>query len=193
MDEFVLKDYASWKLENYEMLEEFKHNSNPIYERLEPVYVVLEHLYDMACNKEELDEDLSNIFNVGFQYLYSQLNVAKIYFESLFKSNCDEFEEYSEMLLFLLYIFDLRTDLESHDNDSDLEVLNNTETYIENMIMERRKDFEFVRNMMNETLSTVFEFIDYEYVSIIDIFVEIAENLGIFIYEDDSLVIGKEI
>jgi len=30
-------------------------------------------------------------------------------------------------------------------------------------------------------------------VSIVDIFVEIAENLGIFVYEDNTLVIGEEI
>ncbi len=193
MDEFVLKDYASWKMENYEMLEEFKHNDNPIYERLEPVYAVLENLYEMACREEELDEDLENIFVVGFEYLFSQLNVTKIYFETLFKSNCDEFEDYSEMVLFLLYIFDLRTDLESHDIDSDIIALNDTETYIENMIMERRTDFDFVRNMMNETLKKVFDTIDYDYVSIVDIYVEIAENLGIYLYEDDGLVIGKDV
>lgn len=193
MDEFVLKDYASWKMENYEMLEQFKQNGNPIYDRLEPVYVVLENLYEMACSNEQLDEDLENIFNIGFQYLYSQLNLTKIYFENLFKSACDDFEEYSEMLLFLLYIFDLRTDLESHDLDSDLEVLNNTETYIENMIMQRGHDYDFVRDMMNETIKQVFETIDYEYVSIVDIYVEIAENLGIYLYEDDELIIGKEI
>jgi hypothetical protein len=193
MDEFVLKDYASWKIENYEMLGKMKQNENPIYDRLEPVYVVLEHLYDMACSTEELDEDLENIFNVGFQYLYSQLNIIKIYFENLFKSNCDGFDEYSEMLLFLLYIFDLRADLESHDIDSDLEVLNSTETYIENMIMERRQDFDYVREMMNKAMKYVFGLTDYEYVSIVDIYVEIAENLGIFLYEDDELIIGKEV
>lgn len=193
MDNFVLKDYASWKIENYEMLEQFKQNGNPIYERLEPVYVVLEHLYDIACGDEELDEDLENIFNVGFQYLHSQLSITKIYFENLFKSNCDGFEEYSEMLLFLLYIIDLRADLENHGIDSDLEVLNNTETYIENMIMERRQDYDYVREMMNEAIKQVFDLTDYEYVSIVDIYVEIAENLGVFLYEDDELLLGKDI
>lgn len=193
MDKFVLKDYASWKMENYEMIEQFKKNGNPIYERLEPVYVVLEHIYEIACSDEELDEDLENIFNIGFQYLYSQLNITKIYFENLFKSDCDGFDEYSEMVLFLLYIIDLRTDLESHDLDSDLDVLNNTETYIENMVMERRQDFDYVRDMMNEAIKEVFSVTDYDYVSIVDIYVEIAENLGIFLYEDNELVIGKEI
>jgi hypothetical protein len=46
---------------------------------------------------------------------------------------------------------------------------------------------------MNDTLEDVFAQIDYEYVSIIDIYVEIAENLNIFLYEDDELVIGNDL
>ncbi len=193
MDSFILKDYASWKIENHVMLETFKNNNNLIYQRIEPVYLVLDYIYDIACDKQELDEDLETIFEIGFKYLHDQLNVIKIYYESLFQSNCDDFAHYSEMLMFLIYINDIRTDLENHGFNSDMEVLNNTETYIENMIMERREDYDYVRNLMNTALKKVFDTIDYEYVSIIDIYVEIAENFGIFIYEDDDLVLGEEI
>lgn len=194
MDEFVLKDYASWKIENHVIIDTFQHNHNMIYERLEPVYVVLEHIYNMACEQQEIDEDLESIFTIGFEYLHSQFNMIKIYFESLFQSNCEDFETYQEMMLFLMYIYDVRTDLENHDQDSDIEALNNAETYIEDMIMERNEDYDYVRNLMSEALKDVFEQIDYEYVSIIDIYVEIAENLGIFLYEDDDeFVVGREL
>ena len=193
MDNFILKDYASWKIENHEIIDLFQKNNNVIYQRLEPVFIVLDHIYALACEKNELDEDLDTIFEIGFNYLNAQLNVIKIYFESLFSSNCEEFQEYSEMVLFLIYIFDIRTDLENHGLDSDIDSLNNTETYIENMIMERREDYDYVRNMLNETFKSVFNSIDYEYVSIIDIYVEIAENFGIYVYEDNELVLGDEI
>lgn len=193
MDEFVLRDYASWKMENFEMLKKFKDDENPVYERLEPVHVVLEHIYDKACNNQEIDEDLENIFVIGFEYLHSQINVIKIYYEKLFKSNCDEFLEYSEMIIFLLFIFDLKTDLEEHGFESDIDQINHTETYIEDMIMERRKDFDYVKDMMNSMLKHVYDYIDYEYVSIIDIYFEIAETLGIFMYEDADMIIGEEV
>jgi hypothetical protein len=193
LDEFILKDYASWKIENHVILDTFRNNNSAIYQRLEPVYVVLEHIYDLACEHDDLDPDLETIFQIGFQYLHAQFNVIKIYFETLFQSDCDDFNEYAEMLLYLMYIFDVRTDLENHNIDSDIESLNRTETYIENMIMERRDDFHYVRELMNDTLEDVFAQIDYEYVSIIDIYVEIAENLNIFLYEDDELVIGNDL
>lgn len=193
MDSFILKDYASWKIENHEMLTLFKKNDNIIYERLEPVFLVLDHIYDLACDEQELDEDLDTIFNIGFNYVNTQFNVIKIYFESLFQSNCEDFQDYSEFVLYLIYIYDVRTDLENHGFDSDMETLNNSETYIENAIMERRNDKEYVRNMLNESLKVVFDTIDYEYISIIDIYVEIAENFGIYMFEDEELVIGQDV
>ena len=193
LDNIIYRDYATWKIENNETLEQFSDNSSVIYERLEPVYEVLNHIYDMAVDKKEIDEDLEIIFQIGFNYLNTQFDIIKIYFETLFQSKCEDFVDYSDMILFLLYIYDLRIDLENNDINSDIEELNDLETNIENMIMEKRDDHEFINSKMNETLSIVFDLMDYEYVSIIDVFVEIAENLGLFIYEDKELVIGREI
>ena len=193
MDNTIYKDFASWKIENNDTIEEFNKNSSVIYERLEPVYVVLNHIYEMIVEKQDVDEDLETIFQVGFNYLNIQFDIIKIYFETLFQSKCDDFVEYSDMILFLLFIFDLRSDMESNDINSDIEELNELEENIENMIMERRDDHEFMNSKMNEVLAIVYDLLDYEYVSIIDVFVEIAENLGIFIYEDKELLIGREI
>lgn len=193
MDNLIYRDFASWKLENNDTIEEFNKNSSVIYERLEPVYVVLNHIYDMIIDKKEIDEDLETIFHVGFNYLSTQFDIIKIYFETLFQSKCDDFVDYSGMIVLLLYIFDLRTDMENNDIDSDIEELNDLETNIENMIMERRDDHDFINSQMNEVLGKVYEKLDYEYISIIDVFAEIAENLGIFIYEDKELVLGREI
>lgn len=193
MDKLIYKDFASWKIENIHILDQFHENKSVIYERLEPVYEVLNHIYDMVVGGNELDEDLETIFQVGFNYLNTQFDIIKIYFETLFQSKCEDFTEYSDLIVFLLYIYDLRIDLDNNDIDSDIEVLNDLETNIENAIMERRDDYDFINSTMNEALTVVFDLIDYEYVSIVDVFVEIAENLGLYIYEEEELVIGKEI
>ena len=193
LDKRIYKDYAGWKLENQQILEQFQGNNNIIYERLEPVYTVLNHIYDMICDGKEVDEDFETIFEVGFSYLNSQFGVIKIYFETLFSSNCEDFIGYSQLLLYLIFIFDIKSDLENHGMSSDIESLNDLETEIENSIMERRDDYLYLSNKMNETLAEVFKEAKYEYVSVIDIFVEIAENLGIFLYEEDELVLGTDI
>ena len=125
LDNIIYKDFASWKIENTQIIEQFDKNSSVIYERLEPVYEVLNHIYDMVVDKNEIDEDLETIFQVGFNYLNSQFEIIKIYFETLFQSKCEDFDEYSGLIVLLLYIYDLRTDLENNDIDSDIEILKN--------------------------------------------------------------------
>jgi hypothetical protein len=97
------------------------------------------------------------------------------------------------MVYYLVYLTDLREDLESHGYDPDMEELEYVETSIENMIMERRKDFLHIKDLLNNKLKIIFDKIDYEYINIVDIYVEIAENLGIFLYEEDEFVIGNEL
>ena len=193
MDNIVYKDFASWKLENHEHIQTFQKNDSVIYDRLEPIYAVLNHIYDLLVEEKEIDDDLDTIFQAGFSYIHSQFEIIKIYYETLFQSQCDDFVNYSEMVLYLLYIYDVRTDLENNGINSDITELNELETCIENMIVERRDDFDYIKDQMNKTLQIVFSKMDYDYVSIVDIFVEIAENLGIYLYDNNELVLGTDI
>lgn len=193
MDNLIYKDYAAWKLENQEMLEQFQSNNNMIYDRLEPIYAVLNHIYDLVVEGVELDDDYGLIFHTGFDYLSTQFEIIKIYYNTLFQDNCDDFLEYSELLLYLIYISDVRNDLDVNNIDSDIQSMNDLEETIENMIMDRNNDKVYATNLFNTVFEEVFKTLNYEYVSIVDIFSEIAEALGIYLYEDADYVIGNEI
>ena len=193
MDKLIYKDYAAWKLENQEILEQFQSNNNNIYDRLEPVYAVLNHIYDLVVEGVELDEDYELIFHSGFDYLGTQFEIVKIYYKTLFQENADDFIEYSDLLLYLIYISDVKNDLDSNDIDSDIPSLNDLEVTLENMIMERNNDIVYATNLFNTVFEEVFGKLNYEYVSIVDVFSEIAESLGIFLYENADYVIGNEI
>ncbi len=191
--DFILKDFVNWKLDNVEVLERFKHHGSLIYDRLEPVYVVLNFIYEKAVEEDELTEELETIFQVGLNYLHAQFEVIRIYFEKLFNSSCELFEDYTPLVGYLLFISDLRSDLEAFEKDIDFSDLNEVETLIENMIAERRDEFEYAANQLNKATYNIVKHLDFEYVSIIDIFVEIAENLGIPLSTDEAYLIGKDI
>jgi len=193
LDKLIYKDYAAWKLENQEILEQFQSNNNNIYDRLEPVYAVLNHIYDLVVEGVELDEDYELIFHSGFDYLGTQFEIVKIYYKTLFQENADDFIEYSDLLLYLIYISDVKNDLDSNDIDSDIPSLNDLEVTLENMIMERNNDIVYATNLFNTVFEEVFGKLNYEYVSIVDVFSEIAESLGIFLYENADYVIGNEL
>lgn len=188
----ILQDYANWKMENVEILERFKHNDSILYDRLEPVYAVLNHVYEMAL-EEELSEDLQTIFQVGLNYLHSQFEVIRVYYEKLFDSDCNLFEEFAPLVGYLLFISDFRADLEEYEELIDFEPLDQVETMIENMIAERDDRFEYAAQQLNKTTNKIVEQLDFEYVSVIDIYFEIAENLGVPLSTDEAFVIGEDV
>ncbi len=197
MEQFhiVLKDYVNWKMENVEILERLKSNDSMIYDRLEPVYKVLNKIYDQAVDDKELSEDLRTIFQVGLNYLHTQFEVIRIYYEKLFDSDCVTFEEYSPLMGYLLFISDLRADLEEYEEDGlDFSDLNDVETLIENMIAEKDNSFTYAADRLNKAVSDIVNQLDYEYVSIVDIFVEIAENLDVELStHKEPFIIGEEV
>ncbi|MCF7926533.1 MAG: hypothetical protein K9L74_03065 [Candidatus Izimaplasma sp.] len=193
MDDRIYRDYASWKLETHDLIEKFKEKNSLIYERFEPIIVVLDYIYNQVCDEQGIDDDLKSIFQIGFHYIYEQFELIKIYFEKIFDSDWDDFLEYSELLLYLLFILDFRKDIETSDVEYDEELFSNLEVEIEDMIMDRQNNLTYIHDRVNEVLRQVDEQIDYQYESIVDIFVEIAETLGIFIYEEDTFVVGEDI
>ena len=191
--DLILKDFVNWKLDNIEVLERFKHHGSLIYDRLEPVYVVLNYIYEKYVEEHQVDEELETIFQVGLNYLHSQFEVIRIYYEKLFNADCALFEDYTPLVGYLLFMSDLRNDLESFEEDIDFSELNEVETLIEDMIAQRCDDFDYAANQLNRATYNIVKHLDFNYVSIIDIFVEIAENLKIPLSTNETLVIGKDI
>ncbi len=191
--DFVLKDFVNWKMDNIEIIERFKHNQSYIYDRLEPVYAVLNHIYDAVVDDNEDNEEYQTIFQVGLNYLHAQFEVIRIYYEKLFNSDCALFETYTPLVGYLLFIADLRADLEEVDEDIDFTELNEVETLLENMIAERRDEFEYVANRLNKATHNIVKNLDFHYVGIVDIFVEIAENLNIELSTQKTIVLGQDI
>ena len=195
MEQFhiVLKDFANWKLENIEILERFKTNRSLLYDRLEPVYVVLNHTYEKAVENEDLNEDYQTIFHVGLNYLHTQFEVIRIYYEKLFESDCELFESYTPLVGYLLFISDFRTDLEEYEDQLDCSDLSDVETLIENMIAERDDRFSYAAERLNKVVDDIVSQLDFEYIGIIDIFVEIADNLKLDLSSHKPFVIGRDI
>ncbi len=189
----VLKDFANWKMENIEILERFKSNRSLLYDRLEPVYVVLNHIYESAVENQELNEDYQTIFQVGLNYLHTQFEVVKVYYEKLFESDCELFESYTSLVGYLLFISDFRADLEEYEDELDCSDLSEVETMIENMVAERDERFSYAAERLNNAVNNIKSQLDFDYISIIDIFLEIADNLNLNLPTRKPFVIGKDI
>ena len=100
--------------------------------------------------------------------------------------------EYDQVIGYLLYIEDLRYELEEHELESNTQLLNKLVDYLEDLMMNKEDIPEALNLYVDNEVSKLFDR-TVEFHSIIDIFVEIAETLEIDLYYESEYVIGKDI
>ncbi len=189
----VLKDYANWKMDHVAFIEQLKSDETVLYQRIEPVYAVLDKIYAKSVKEEDIDEDLETVFQIGFNYLHGQITLIRLYRDKLFGEDHERFVRFSPLIGYLLSIQDLRTDLEDYEEELDLSGLDDVESLIETMIAEGDTRFEYAGERLKEAVDEVTYELDSEYAGTIDIFIEIAQNLDIELTEGETFVVGRDL
>ncbi len=189
----VLKDYENWKMDNVTFIEQMKSDGTILYRRIEPVYAVLDKIYAMSVKEENIDEDLEIIFQIGFNYLHGQITLIRLYRDKLFGADHERFVRFSPLLGYLLSIHDIRSDLENHEEELDFSRIDDVESLIETMIAEGDTRFDYAGDRLKKAVDELTDVLDSEYAGTVDIFVEIARNLGIGLTEGETYVVGRDL
>ncbi|XMB86248.1 hypothetical protein RJG79_00175 [Mycoplasmatota bacterium WC44] len=168
----IVDDYKYWIEAKKDFLEEMKKTESLIYDRLSAIILTLEHL----AKKEEFDEDEGYIFNVGFMYLYEQINNIESYIASSFKS-FEALDENSVVFNYLCELEDFKTDYTSME-ESDSENIQDYIDQVESALLAR----ESISNLLYEEIDAIMVDLteEYgEYLPISEIYRQIGENLKV--------------
>jgi len=192
--ERIIKEYNSWLKENQNFILHLEKHDSSLYSRLMPIYKVLNFLCSETTeNGLELDGDLEKIFQVGLEYLHTQVSTCKIYYEKIFNKNFHDFIEYDSIVNYVLFLEDLRYELEENQVKLNEKIINDLMDYLEN-IMELKSGIPENFNLfVDSEIHKIVDLENFSFHSIIDIFVEIAETLGIDLYSETEFMIGKDI
>lgn len=189
----LIKEYKSWNNENKNFIDHLKSHDSSLYTRIMPVYEVLNFLYnDYIDNQDEFTEDLLKIFQVGFEFLHSQIFTCKIYLEKIFTNDFHNFIEYDRVIGYLLYIEDLRYELKENNRKINETLIKNLVDYLEDLMNKKLEIPDTLNLYVDAEIHKVFKG-DLNFHSIIDIFVEIAETLEIDLYLETDYMVGKDI
>ena len=99
---------------------------------------------------------------------------------------------YDRVIGYLLYIEDLRYELEEHNQKSNTVAINKLVDYLEKLMINEEEIPDTLNLYVDAEVNKLFDK-SLDFHSIIDIFVEIAETLGIDLYYESEYVIGKDI
>ncbi|MBU1144527.1 MAG: hypothetical protein KJ971_01545 [Firmicutes bacterium] len=191
----LLKEYVSWNTENSDFYLKLKEHTSLLYERFMPVYEVLQFVNE-AVQKKELDftDDLEKIFSVGLEYLHDQIETCKIYLETVFKNDFHHFLEYDVVINSLLYIEDIRYEIAEKKIAIKKEKLDKLlkESYA---IIQEKKEIPLTYKLfVDDSLKTIIGDNYFEFYGVIDIFIDVAETLGLYLFEDsEDFVLGNDI
>lgn len=179
-DEKMYHDYASWKMENHDLLKYLMDHNSDLILRFKHVIDVTDFLYDKLIDDETYSDEDDHIFETGFYYLYDQIEeIVKLL--KIYNNNIKDLELRAKDVNLLLSTIDFQNELLSADDyeQKDMDQL----VLFEQEVLNKLEKKEVIPFSMFEKLDSItldmFSKHKIEYYPINSIFLEIADELGI--------------
>ncbi len=179
-DELKYHEYANWKMENHDLLKYLTENNSDLMIRFKHVLDVTDYLYNKLIDEPNYSEDEDQIFETGFYYLFDQIEKITELLKP-YKNEFSALEKRSKEINLLLSAIDFQNELATLDDydDTDMADLVDFEQEITKMIQNKEDVSEDMYEKLDRMTFEIFKKLDVEYYPINDIFLEIADELGI--------------
>lgn len=192
--ERLVADYRAWKSEQESFLEELEHHETMIFDRWLPVLAVLDHIMDRWKQKKlKPSLELETIVETGSAFLNEQLQTAKLYLDTAFHGDLHQFLEYETVVCYLLTIDDVRYELAEKNATIDTEGFLALQDELESILDEQKEIPEALGIYVDDRVKSLSGTHYDSFYGIIDIFMDVADTLGIDIYESEDVVLGHDV
>lgn len=115
----IYDDYISYLDESMEILDVLRINKSPILVVIDDVLKVTDFIYQQYAKNKKIDDDMEEIFSLGFGYLSNVISDVKTYYEECFDKNIEELNKCSSLLINLFVLDDFKSFLEVSDRLSE--------------------------------------------------------------------------
>jgi hypothetical protein len=180
-DERIYHEYANWKLENHDLLKYLVDSNSDLIIRFKHVIDVIDYLYDKLIDDKNYSDEESHIFETGFYYMFDQVEEILSLLNKSYHNNIKDLELRAKDVNLLLSTIDFQNELLGVENfeQKDMDQL----IEFEQEVLKRLENKEEVPidlfNQLDQYTLTLFQKLEVEYFPINDIFLEIADELGI--------------
>lgn len=187
-------EYVAWDKENHEFYDELQEHDSVLYDRFLPVYSVLNELYHQeTAGETEASDDIEKIVSVGLEFLHEQFETCKLYLESKFQGDFHRFLDYDKVVNAMLFIDDLKYELEEKQAEYDRDSLEKLQDELEAIIDQKAEIQPELTIYIDDKVNKIISNQSFELYGIVDIFADIADTLGIELFSEDEILIGKDI
>ena len=167
------QDYIYFLKENDYLLEELKEHVSLTYDLLFPVILVLDEIVSKDFKISDLSKnEATDLFNEGYDYLYSSLDIIKSFLDKTFENNTHELLAYDKNVYETIKLEELDSILGSKNED-----LSNTINLLYQSVEQKRnlaqEEIEYIDKLVDNLLK------EEDYLPIPDKYIEIADELGL--------------
>lgn len=179
IDETLYNEYANFKIENKEFLENLKTEAYDIYYIFRDVLEVIEFLYNSLVDDNDYGEELDIMFKTGYLHLLNIIIDLKTLFEDVYNENYKLMNDFASDINLLLNTYEFQREvLEFEGEKSSLaKELLEIDKIIYNKLSKKEQIEDSIYERLNYLVSIVFSELNIDYISINNIFLEISEQL----------------
>ncbi|MFA6377844.1 MAG: hypothetical protein WCW63_04370 [Acholeplasmataceae bacterium] len=180
-DERVYHEYANWKIENHELLKYLIESNSDLILRFKHVLDVTDYLYDRLIDDHNYTDEEDQIFETGFYYVLDQLDQISRLLKDNYQNDIKDLEKRAKDVNLLLAAIDFQNELVSLESyeQKDLESLIKFEEELLKILQNKHEVPKDMYQKLDDITFEMFQRLDVEYFPIDDIFLEIADELGI--------------
>lgn len=180
-NELLYHEYAGWKLEHSDLLNNLKQLDSPLVIRFENVLSVTDYLYDKLIDDINYTEEDHEIFQTGFYYIYDQIEEIEKIAKNIYNNNLEELNKDSRKINLLLNTIDFQNELLSQQSydEKGLQFLLDFEQELISKISNKIDIEEKIYEKFDIETLKIFKSMEVEFYPIDTIFYEIADELGL--------------
>lgn len=177
----IYDDYNKYIIENEELLNYLKSTNSSVMYCLADVLEVLDYVYKKYVDKVKIDNELEEIFEIGFGYLSNCLIDINTYYKDYFGKDIILFNKYSTLIIYSILLDDVKGYLLSEERltEERSELLDKAAKLIEGTLIN-------IKEINPEEVAEIEDILEMvlpkknNYKPVYAVFAMIAEELGIY-------------
>lgn len=181
LDEKIYHEYAGWQLENHELLTKLKGDGHNIYYRIKHVSDVIDYLYVQLTEDVNYSEDEDQIFQAGYFYLAGQVLQIKDLVDKYFNGDFKLANDHADEINLLLNTKDFQIEVlnNEYEQTKDVSKLLKFDEKLMKYFTDKKQIPPHIFEELDVLLSKIFDNENINYLTINNIFLEIADELNI--------------
>lgn len=177
----IYDDYGNFIEDCDFLLNKLKEVDSPILTPITDVLKVLDYIYEQYLAGDKIEEDLVDIFDIGYGYFSNVMMDVTNYYKDYFNENIDVLNYYAKVIVYSIYLDDFNCYLDNEEllTPERKKVIEEVKEKIDGILQNKLPYSQDDINHFEDSITSIMPFCDH-FKPVYSVFLMITEELNIF-------------